>query len=205
MNRGGIRAAYPAELSSLFSFTDSVHPLSNEAKDFFVQHVYFSSYARKEVILQEREMCNDIYFIRKGVVRGLISEGQREITTFFSKENEIITSVSSIESRKPSSQTFQAIEEVELFSMGLDELQMLFRQFPEVNQLARKLLQHYFAEAEKIALIARLKNAESKYIFFQHHFKELASRLPLMYVASFLSVSNETISRIRKKLSGINN
>ena len=150
-------------------------------------------------------MCNDIFFIRKGVVRGLISEGQREITTFFSKENEIITSVSSIESRKPSSQTFQAIEEVELFSMGLDELQMLFRQFPEVNQLARKLLQPYFAEAEKIALITRLKNAESKYIFFQHHFKELAARLPLMYVASFLSVSNETISRIRKKLSGINN
>ena len=200
--QGGMKPVHHSELSSLFSFTDNIYPLSKGAKDFVLQHVFSSKFLKKEIILKEGSICNDIYFIKKGIVRGVIYEGKREITTFFSKENEMITSVSSIESRRASAQSFQAIENTEIFSMGLDHLQVLFRQFPEANCLDRIFLQHYYAESETIALIGRLKNAESKYAFFLSRYKELAGRLPLRYVASFLSVTNETLSRIRKKRIG---
>lgn len=199
LHKGEVRKVHLAELSPLFVFIDSVYPLSEGAKEFISQHVYSCSYSKKEIILNEGSICNDIYFIKNGVVRGFIRDGSREITTSFTKENEMVTSVSSMESRRPSSQSFQAIENVELFVMGLDHLQVLFRDFPESNSIARKFLQHYFAESETIALISRLKNADSKYTFFLRQYKELADRLPLRYVASFLSVTNETLSRIRRK------
>lgn len=200
----GVNLVSRPQPSDLLGFIDGIYPLSDGAKDFISQHVSLHRYSKKELILKEGSICNDIYFIRKGIVRGFIYEGKREVTTLFCKENEMITSVSSIESRKPSFQTFQAIENVELFSMGLDHLQTLFRRFPETNYVARIFLQHYFGESEKIALIARLKNAESKYVFFLGYYKDLAERLPLHYIASFLSVTNETLSRIRKgRIAGI--
>lgn len=201
LRQGRTRAAQLPELSQLFGFIDNICLLSEDAKMFIAKHVIFCTYSKKEIILKEGSICNDILFIKKGVIRGLINEGKREITTWFAKENEIVTSVSSMESRRPSLQTFQAIENVELFSMGLDHLQLLFRQYPESNNAARILLQHYYTESEVIALITRLKNAESRYSFFLKQYKDLANRLPLRYIASFLSVTNETLSRIRRKIS----
>jgi CRP-like cAMP-binding protein len=67
--------------------------------------------------------------------------------------------------------------------------------------LARKIFQRYYADAEKRAFIARLTKAENKYRYFLLRHRDLANRIPLKYIASYLGVTLETLSRIRKKFS----
>ena len=65
----------------------------------------------------------------------------------------------------------------------------------------RKLLQQYYKDAEGRAFVARLTNAENKYKYFLKRYRHLANRVPLKYIASFLGITLETLSRTRKKMS----
>jgi hypothetical protein len=80
-------------------------------------------------------------------------------------------------------------------------VQSLYQQFPDFNIVIRKLLQKYYRDAEGRAFIARLTNAESKYRYFITSYNHLVNRIPLKYVASFLGMTLETLSRVRKKIS----
>jgi CRP-like cAMP-binding protein len=85
--------------------------------------------------------------------------------------------------------------------MSLDDLETFYQEYPESNALARKLLQLYYAEAERRAFVARLTKAENKYRHFLLHQQHLSNRIPLKYIASYLGMTLETLSRVRKKLS----
>jgi CRP-like cAMP-binding protein len=88
-----------------------------------------------------------------------------------------------------------------MFSLSFADLQDLYAQSPEFNIVIRKLLQQYYRDAERRAFIARLTNAENKYKYFLTRYSHLANRIPLKYIASFLGITLETLSRVRKKLS----
>jgi CRP-like cAMP-binding protein len=88
-----------------------------------------------------------------------------------------------------------------LLAMTYKDLNKMYELFPEVNILARKLFARYYADAEKRAFIARLTKAENKYRYFLLRHRDLANRIPLKYIASYLGVTLETLSRTRKKFS----
>jgi len=83
----------------------------------------------------------------------------------------------------------------------LADLENLYLQFPEFNIVTRKLLERYYQDAEGRAFIARLTNAENKYTQFLAKYGHLSNRIPLKYIASFLGMTLETLSRVRKRLS----
>jgi CRP-like cAMP-binding protein len=88
-----------------------------------------------------------------------------------------------------------------LIALTWGDYQDLFIKFPEFNIVARKILQKYYQDAEGRAFIARLTNAENKYRLFIAKYGHLANRIPLKYIASFLGITLETLSRVRKRLS----
>ena len=98
-------------------------------------------------------------------------------------------------------ENMQAIENCELLALTWSDFQNLYIRFPEFNTVARKLLQKYYQDAEGRAFIARITNAENKYRLFLTSYGHLANRIPLKYIASFLGITLETLSRVRKKLS----
>jgi CRP-like cAMP-binding protein len=95
----------------------------------------------------------------------------------------------------------QAIENCEMLALTYSDFQDLYIKFPEFNIVARKLLQKYYQDAERRAFIARVTKAEKKYRLFLTRYGHLANRIPLKYIASFLGITLETLSRVRKKLS----
>lgn len=80
-------------------------------------------------------------------------------------------------------------------------MQELYNQYPEFNITGRKILQHYYRDAEARAYIVRLTSAEKKYNHFIEKYNHLANRIPLKYIASYLGITIETLSRVRKKIS----
>ena len=146
-------------------------------------------------------MCEHIYFIKKGVVRGFIKEGKKDITTWITAEGEMVSSILTFEAKGSAIENMQAIEDCEMLALTLTDLERLYEQHPEFNIVSRKLLQQYYSDAEVRAFIARLTNAETKYKQFLTRYSHFANRIPLTYIASFLGITLETLSRVRRKLS----
>ena len=196
-----IKKNSPPDISSVIDTLNYFYPLSEGIKDYFRKHTYPCSFRKGKLLLKAGEICEHVYFIKKGAVRGFIKDGTKDITTWITAENEVVSSISSLDAREPAQENMQAIENCELLALTYAHFQDLYIKFPEFNILARKLLQKYYQDAEGRAIIVRLTNAEKKYRFFITRYGHLANRIPLKYIASFLGITIETLSRVRKKLS----
>lgn len=191
----------PTATASLLAVLRQLYPLSPEAELYLREHVTPCTIAKRKLLLKEGMICEHIYFVVKGALRGFTREGQKDITTWIVVENELVSSILGLDNAVKSIENIQALEKCELLSLTHKELEEMYERFPESNILARKILQRYYADAEKRAFIARLTKAENKYRHFLLLHHDLANRIPLKYIASYLGVTLETLSRIRKKFS----
>jgi CRP-like cAMP-binding protein len=190
-----------SDVSSVATILNYFHPVGEDIVKFLKEHAYSVFFNKGELLLEAGQVCEHVYFIKKGVVRGFIKEGKKEITTWITAEGEMVSSILNFEVKGSSLENMQAIEDCETLALTLDDLEKLYEQFPEFNIVSRKLLQQYYSDAEGRAFIARLTNAETKYKQFLTRYSYLANRVPLTYIASFLGITLETLSRVRRKLS----
>jgi CRP-like cAMP-binding protein len=191
----------PPDISSAIDTLNYFYPLSEGIKEYFKKHTYPCSFRKGKLLLKAGDVCEHIYFIKKGAVRGFIKDGAKDITTWITAENEVVSSISSLDMKEPAQENMQAIENCEMLALTYSDFQDLYIKFPEFNIVARKLLQKYYQDAERRAFIARVTKAEKKYRLFLTRYGHLANRIPLKYIASFLGITLETLSRVRKKLS----
>lgn len=196
------RVGNKVDVSALVSTLNYFHPIPVGAQEFFSTHVIPLKVPRKSIILREGELCGYIFFIEKGAIRGFTREGKTEITTWITVEGELVTSIASLNEQAPSGEFIQAIEDCDLLALPVAHLERMYSLFPEINITIRKILQRYYWDAEQRAFIARLTKAERKYRHFLARHEHLANRIPLKYIASYLGMTIETLSRIRKKISG---
>lgn len=187
--------------TTLITSLQQFHELTPGIVRYFEQKTETFRCARGEKLLNAGEVCNYIYFIQQGVVRGFILDGEKDITTWITAENELVTSIYSLDQQAPALENMETVEDCILVAMKSKDLQQLYETFPEFNVTGRKLLQQYYRDAERRAYIIRHSNATTKYELFLAHYPHLSNRIPLKYVASFLGIAFETLSRVRKKLA----
>ena len=185
--------------SPLAAFVNQVHPVSDEATMFINQHSFPQQVERGSYLLKAGEIAKHIYFIRKGAIRGFIKEGTKEVTTWITAENEMVSSIRGFSLQEPSLENLQAIERCDLVVATYESLQYLYNNFVEVNIVGRKLLERYYRDAEERAYISRIPNAAKRYRHFLETKSDLSNRIPLKYIASYLGMTIETLSRIRSK------
>lgn len=183
--------------SPLATFVRHIYPVSDEAIRYINQQSYPQRVARGSYLLKAGEICRHLYFIRKGVIRGYVKDGTKEVTTWMTAENEMVTSIRGLNLLEPSLENIQAIEECDLVVAEYDSLQYLYENFVEMNIVGRKLLEQYYKDAEERAFICRIPNASKRYRYFVETKGDLANRIPLKYIASYLGMTIETMSRIR--------
>jgi CRP-like cAMP-binding protein len=165
------------------------------------QRTYSSQLNKGQMLVTAGAVCSNIYLIRKGVLRSYVKEDKKEITTWISGEQELATSITSFGLQQPARENIQALEDCELSALSFEDLQYLYDNFPEANIVGRKILEKYYRDAEERAFIARLMEATSKYKHFIATKADLLNRVPLKFIASYLGMTLETLSRIRSKLS----
>lgn len=182
-------------------FINSLHPISSEAKAFVDQKTFFCTLSKGKMLYREGQICLCVFIINKGALRGFIRDGKKEITTWISIENEMVTAIGSFFLQTPSFENIQAIEDCELTGFCYDDLQYAYEHFPETNIAGRKLLEIYYRDAEERAYISKLSSAKSRYADFLTTKPHLLNRIPLKYIASFLGMTIETLSRLRNTMS----
>lgn len=191
----------PAGLLPASVVFNSVYPISTAAKKYIDQNAFFCKVPRGEHFITAGAVCRHMFILNKGVVRGYIRDGKREVTTWITAEGEMVTSISSFFTQNPSQESIQALEDCEVTVFQFDTVQYCFDHFSELNIVARKVLEQYYMDAEERAYIARLSKASAKYAYFLKNKSHLTNRIQLTHIASFLNMTLETLSRLRSKLS----
>ncbi len=154
-----------------------------------------------EYFLRNGKICKEIAFIEKGLLRLFYLNDGKEITNCFCKENTITTSYSSLITLKESDIAIQAIEPSKLIVFSYNSLQKLYEQNLFWQQLGRLAAENEFITTECHNRFLRDLSATDRYKQILEQENELLQRVPLNYLATYLQIAPETLSRIRKKIA----
>ena len=113
------------------------------------------------------------------------------------RENDFIISIVSFYSRQPAQEYIELLEDCILWSITYDQLQQLYRDFPEFNAIGRLLTEKYYVLSERRTQNLRMQTAPERYKQLVTDFPAIFQRVPLKYIASHLGISPETLSRLR--------
>jgi CRP-like cAMP-binding protein len=183
----------------LVKYVSQIFPLRPEIVRYIFSKTYFKKVPKGKYLLKPGEICGHYYYIHKGVLRSYTKFGAKEITIWINPENEITTAIRSMSNNKPADEYIQAIEDCELVVIPFEAMQEIYERFPEMNVVGRKLLEEYYAASEERVYICRIPDARSRYQHFMETRQELVNRIPLKYIASYLGITLETLSRLRAK------
>jgi CRP-like cAMP-binding protein len=154
---------------------------------------------KNSCLITEGKICQHVYFLEKGCVRGFYNLDGKEITYWFAFENNFVTSFFSFISRKACFESIQAIEDCTLWAVSHEDLQRLYSQHPDMERMGRIMHERYYVMLEERFVSNHFKEARERYENLITNSPHILQRVPLGYVASYLGVTQETLSRIRNK------
>lgn len=180
-------------------YLNGIIPLSAGLKSYLAANIKSVVFEKGEIICREGEICSHLYVIKKGLVRGFFLDEEMDITTWISYDNEIFTSITGYFRNQKALENIQALEETHCVYLKYEDMNYCFRHFPEMKDLNRILMEEYYFHAENRAYIARIPNAVKRWNYFATKTPpEILNRIPKKYLASFLAMRPETLSRILK-------
>lgn len=154
-------------------------------------------FAKGERILNEGDTCTNIYWIVKGLVRQYYYKNNKELTEYMAVENTIMMSIESLFKEKPSMQIMQALEPTIVFALPKAELEAVAMHSVNIQILYRKILEESLIISQQRADMLRFESAQDRYQKLVKSSPQLVLRAPLVYIASYLQMTPETLSRVR--------
>lgn len=181
----------------LIKHLSSIISISKELEQELNNITIKKTFAKGETIINYNERCDRIFFIDKGLVRGYYYDDGKEITHWFAQEQEFATSFYAFITSKPASEYVQALEETEVIEIPYSVLQHLYKTFPETERLGRIITENYYIKLEERFLSLQFKTAKERYQKLLNSKPSLIQRVSLGQIASYLGITQETLSRTR--------
>ena len=184
---------------TFLDYLASVIKVAQPLKDQLQELTNTVEIPKGESILRIGERCNDLYFINKGLVRGYYYYDGKEVTHWFAREGEFASCFFSFISQVASVENMEALEPCELICRPYTILQKFYIDFPETERLGRLLTEAYYVKLENRLLTLKFTDAKTRYDNLLATNPALLQRAPLGHVASYLGITQETLSRVRGK------
>ena len=187
-------------MDQLLNHLKNYYTLSEEAQialhDCFEQVVL----SKNEYLLTEGKISRHLYFLEQGALRGYYTLDGKEITHWFGFEDDFVTSFHSFITQEPAVENIQLLEGSVLWAISKETLTGLFNQFHEIERLVRIAYEKYYIRLEERFVNAQFKTATERYENLLNQTPHILERVPLGFIASYLGISQETLSRIRSRL-----
>lgn len=183
------------------SVFQSIHHLPQEELDQLDDLITFRKLRKGELLLTENQVCNEICFIKKGILRSYFFNHQGdEITNCFAFENEFMASFSSFITQNRAEENIQALADTELQIISREGLEKLYKLGMHWQEIGRKLTEiEYVTLQKRMISFQKLSGAQRYEELYKNHQKYL-QLIPLQYLASYLGVTPRHLSRIRKAI-----
>ena len=154
-------------------------------------------YTKGEIFLHEGETCENIYWIVKGLVRQFYFKNGKELTEYIATENSIVMCIESLFKEEPTHLQIQALEPSVIYSIPKRELEAAAIKCVNIQMLYRKILEESLIISQHHADMLRFETAQDRYQKLIKRSPQLVLRTPLVYIASYLQMTPETLSRVR--------
>lgn len=189
------------EYQSLLNMVNSIHQLSEEIQKDIVNECEIVCCEKRKLLLNAGEISNSIYFINKGAARVYyLDRDGNETTSWFLFENEFLISVYSFFTGLPGFEYIETLEDCTFISLKREKLNKLYEKHLAFNVVGRKITEYYYIRNEKQANELRMLTAKQRYQGLLATNPKLLNRVSLGHIASYLGISQETLSRIRKQI-----
>jgi CRP-like cAMP-binding protein len=189
-------------LQQIKEYLDQIATISDADWEFFTSKLQRRMIPKKNVFLKINDTENYISFIESGVVRLYMPKENpdKEITFGFSFENQFISAYDSFLTRKPSAYQLQALTETRLLSITYDDLQDVYKTTQIGNLIGRLTAERLFLLKSKREQNLLNLSAEERYVRLFKERPELLKVIPLKYISSYIGVTAQALSRIRKRI-----
>jgi CRP-like cAMP-binding protein len=146
------------------------------------------------------EVCNYVSFINCGSLRVFMEVKYQEINKHFFFEHEYASDYSSFLTRKPGQLNIKALEDTELMELSYEKVQKLYEEFPVWQKYGRLIAEQLFIQVASRSQELLLRTPEEMYIRLIEEQSPIIARIPQHYIASYLGIQPESLSRIRKRI-----
>jgi len=177
----------------------TISPLSTESMDAFRQSWKHWSVKKDHFLLKENAVSDYIYFIEKGVARIYYYKNGKEITEWIALDGQFFLSITSFFQRIPSHLIIQTIEPSEVFGIHHDDFMKLTDKYHDIERLLRKMVTSSLILSQVRMDSIQFESAQQRYERLLQITPQIVQRVPLTYIASFLGITLETLSRIRSQ------
>jgi CRP/FNR family transcriptional regulator, anaerobic regulatory protein len=185
-------------MNSIFNYFEQFMPLSTEAKALLATTVEYVEFPKNSKILSIGNHNKYMYVIKKGIVRGYkINDRGDDITLSLWMENDTFGDITTYITGQPLKKSYEALEDVIAYSINIKQFRELFALNHEICNLGRLIIESFVVKTEMFKDSLRDSTARERLQFFITHRPGLVSRVKLKYIASYLDISSETLSRIR--------
>ncbi|AXE21920.1 Crp/Fnr family transcriptional regulator (plasmid) [Runella rosea] len=189
-------------IQPLIDHFETCLPLKESDKNLLESRVNHRSIKRRQFILQEGFPCKHYTFVINGCFRmfGVDAKGT-EHNIQFAIENDWIADIGSFHSGKPSKLFIEAIEPSVILQIEQQDLYFLYTNLPKLNRIFKVIIENKYVELQNRVLQNISSTALERYLTFQEQYPTLALRLPNTQIASYLGITPEFLSKIRKDIA----
>jgi CRP-like cAMP-binding protein len=172
--------------------------LTDHTKAEICSHLSILHLNKKYILIKENQRHDFAYFVIKGAVRSYFLKDGIEVNTWFALENDMVGSLQNFNDN-PSKETIELVENSTLIAINLKQIKPLMFYNIQVANFINAIIEEYALFLEDKIYFSQMMNSIDKYLILLDKEPQLFQRIPLTYIASFLGITRETLSRLRAK------
>lgn len=154
-------------------------------------------FAKGEIILKEGDVCEHVYYVERGLTRQFYFKNGKELTEHIGVEHSIVMCIESLFMEKPTHLQLEALKPTLIYAMPKRKLEEVALHNVNIQILFRKILEESLIISQVHADMLRFETAQDRYLKLCKLSPQVVLRAPLVYVASYLQMTPETLSRVR--------
>lgn len=183
----------------LFNYLDKIYKISNDAKKALQPLISSVKYYKNDMVQEIGSRCKTIYIVKSGCARIFYYKDGNDITEHFAFENDMIVRAESLFTGQPTSKGIQTLEETEMIAINSSKLFKLYNEYHDIERLFRILFEREYVNSIKRLESLQFNSAKERYSELSKN-KTLVQKIPLKHIASYLGITQVSLSRIRAEV-----
>lgn len=179
---------------------EDIYPLSEHARQKLLSHFQEVAYPKAYVLFKADKVEKDVYFLKKGIARAYADAEDLEITFWFGIEGDSILSMKSYIDNQRSYESIELLEECQLYKITSAKLHELYNENIEIANWGRRLAEKELIKTEERLISRQFRTATERYKDLLQSNPDLIQRVALGHIASYLGITQVSLSRIRAEI-----
>lgn len=188
-------------MEEIKKFLNNISPMSNSDWIFFSSKLQKVKLGRNSTLLKIGEVENYLSFISKGIIRLYIPQEKNDLTFGFLFVNQFVTAYDSFITQTPSHYQIETLANTTLWRISFKNLQEVYKETESGNLIGRRMAENMFLIKSKREISLLNKTAEERYLDLFLERPKLLKQIPLKYIASYIGITPQALSRIRKRIT----